>query len=121
MYWRNRMRDPFKELIKKATMYARTQQVREEPSFISDDGKTMSYEYTIGENYNVTVTLKKIVTNEHNKDKIKDRVQYTKKFKCTCKHNSLFGNTNIPCAHIFAVIIHLGLKEIVSHKEVKRK
>jgi len=115
------VRNPFKELIKKATMYARTQQVREESSFISADGKTMSYEYTIGEKYNVTVTLKKIVTNEHNKDKIKDRVQYTKEFRCTCKHNSLFCDTNIPCAHIFAVIIYLGLKEITNSKEVKKK
>lgn len=116
------MINPLKRLIKKATEYAKNREIKEYQPYIEPDGVTITYKYEVANKYWVTLKLKKVVTNKDNINRIRDRVQYTKEFSCTCTHSSLFGHiNNIPCSHIYAVIIHLGLKELIHSKEVNNE
>jgi len=97
--------EPLRDLLKGAAEYVRRQDI-----MLTDrnkDGNVWTYELIVGD-YGVTI---KVFRDG-------ETGPYRKQFTCDCSHASLFGiDKNIPCKHIFAAILFLGMGEVYGQED----
>jgi len=94
--------EPLRELFAGAVKYIRNQEVALTER-VFEDG-VWWYHIEVGD---YTVVIKVFRENIH---------PLRKEFSCTCRHGSLFAKENIPCVHILASLLFLGLGELYSEE-----
>jgi len=98
--------EPLRNLFSDATEYIKKQDIVLTDRFL--EGTTWWYYFIVGD-HNVVIK----VFREENKG------PYRKEFSCDCTHNSLFGREdNIPCKHIIAVLLYLGMGELFNGENI---